>query len=238
MTPERLDLTGSQAVLAERGEQLGGLGQRQRQIALAELGQPGPAPPPADRQARVDPARQQHPRASGEMLDDEAEILGDLRALQVVHVLEHDDERTVTADQAVSSRSRNSDGNRCTSVADAAAWAKAPGTARSRARTNVSQKRSGRSSWASRVTHSRATGSKVPNHCATDTVFPVAGPPVTSATRQSGWARTSPRRGRAIARTGTAGHPNFERGTESGPPPGTTRARNTHPCDHNAGLTS
>ena len=80
-------------MLAERGEQFGGLGQRQRQIALAELGEPGPASPPADRQARIDPAGQQHPRASGKVLDDEAEIFVDLRALQVVHVLEHDDER-------------------------------------------------------------------------------------------------------------------------------------------------
>ena len=132
---------------------------------------------------------------------------------------------SVTADHAVSSRLRNSGGRRCTSAAAAAAWAKAPGTARSRARTKVSQKRSGRSSLASSVTHSRATGSRVPNHCATATVFPVAGPPVTSATRQSGWARTSARRGRAIARTGTAGHPNFESGTGSGPPPETTPAR-------------
>ena len=132
---------------------------------------------------------------------------------------------SVTADHAVSSRLRNSGGRRCTSVADAAIWAKAPGTARPRARANVSQKRSGRSSWASSVTHSRATGSRVANHCATATVFPVAGPPVTSATRHSGWARTSTRRGRAIARTGTAGHPNFERGTGSGPSPETARAR-------------
>ena len=130
-----------------------------------------------------------------------------------------------TADHAVSSRSRNSGGRRCTSASDAAAWAKAPGTARSRARTNASQKRSGRSSPASSVTHSRATGSRVANHCATATVFPVAGPPVTSATRQSGWARTSARRGRVIARTGTAGQPNFEGGIESGPPPETARAR-------------
>ena len=50
----------------------------------------------------------------------------------------------------------------------------------------MSQKRSGRSSLASSVTHSRAIGSRVWNHCATDTVFPVAGPPVTSATRQLG----------------------------------------------------
>ena len=138
---------------------------------------------------------------------------------------------SVTADHAVSSRSRNSGGNRCTSVAAAAVRAKAPGTARPRARTNVSQKRSGRSSWASSVTHSRAMGSRVPNHCATNTVFPVAGPPVTSATRQSGWARTSPRRERAIARTGTAGHPNFERGTGSGPPAETARAR-APPINH------
>ena len=88
----------------------------------------------------------------------------------------------------------------------------------------MSQKRSGRSSPASSVTHSRATGPRAWNHCATATVFPVAGPPVTSATRQSGWARTSARRGRAIARTGTAGHPNFERGTESGLPPETAPA--------------
>ena len=93
LTPQPLDLTGSQAVLAERVEQLGGLGQRQREVALADLGEPAPAPPPADRQLRVDPAGQQHPRAFGEVLDDEAEILGDLRALQVVYVLEHDDER-------------------------------------------------------------------------------------------------------------------------------------------------
>jgi len=32
-------------MLAERGEQLDGLGQRQRQITLAELGEPAPAPP-------------------------------------------------------------------------------------------------------------------------------------------------------------------------------------------------
>ena len=62
---------------------------------------------------------------------------------------------SATADQAVSSRARNSDGSRCTSVAATAAWAKAPGTARCRARTNVSQNRSGRSSPSSSVTHSR-----------------------------------------------------------------------------------
>src|SRR5208282_6255222 len=33
------------------------------------------------------------------------------------------------------------------------------------------------------------------------------------------------RRGRAIARTGTAGHPNFESGTGRRPPPKTTPAR-------------
>ena len=43
--------------------------------------------------------------------------------------------------------------------------------------------------------------------------------PVTRATRQSGWVRTLARRGRVMARTGTAGQPNFERGTENGPPP-------------------
>ena len=93
VTPERLDLTGSQAVLAERGEQLGGLGQRQRQVALADLGQPAPPPPPADRQVGVHPAGQQKLRGPGEVLDHEAEILDDLRALQVMYVLQHDDQR-------------------------------------------------------------------------------------------------------------------------------------------------
>jgi hypothetical protein len=93
VTPEPLDLADCQAVLAERGEQLGGLGQRQRQVALAEFGEPAPAPPPADRQAGVDPAGQQQPRGSGEVLDDETEILGDLLAPKVMHVLEHEDER-------------------------------------------------------------------------------------------------------------------------------------------------
>ncbi len=128
-----------------------------------------------------------------------------------------------TADHALSSRLTNSGGSRCTSAA-AAAWAKAPRAARSRARANVSQKRSGRSSAASSVTHSRATGPRVSNHCATATVLPVAGPPATSATRHSGWARTPARRGRAIARAGIARHPNFERGTGSGPSE-TARAR-------------
>ena len=131
----------------------------------------------------------------------------------------------VTADHSVSNRSTNSGGKPRMSVSDASVRAKAPGTARCRARTNVSQKRSGRSSLTSSVTHSRATGPRLPNHCATATVFPVAGPPVTSPTRQSGWARTSPKRGRATARTGTAGQPNFERGTESEPPPERAPAR-------------
>ena len=45
VTPQLLELTRRQAMLAERGEQLDGLGQRQRQITLAELGEPAPAPP-------------------------------------------------------------------------------------------------------------------------------------------------------------------------------------------------
>ena len=92
-TPQALDLTRSQAVLAERGEQLGGLGQCQRQIALAELREPAPAPPPADRQGGLRPTGQQHPRCSGKVLDDEPEILGDLRAAQQMCVLQHDDDR-------------------------------------------------------------------------------------------------------------------------------------------------
>jgi hypothetical protein len=80
-------------MLAERGEQLGRLGHGKRQIVLAEFGEPASAPPPADGQARVDPACQQHPRAPGKAIHDEAEALGDLRAAELVHVLQHDDQR-------------------------------------------------------------------------------------------------------------------------------------------------
>jgi hypothetical protein len=37
VTPEPLDVTGHETVLAERGEQFGGLGRRKRQIVLAAL---------------------------------------------------------------------------------------------------------------------------------------------------------------------------------------------------------
>jgi hypothetical protein len=47
-------------------------------------------------------------------------------------------------------------------------------------------------------------------------------------TRQSGRAGTAARRGRMIARTGTAGHPDFERGTGSRPPAETARARHLY----------
>jgi len=43
---------------------------------------------------------------------------------------------------------------------------------RSRARTNVSQERSGRSPSASSVTRSRAAGPRARNRCAAATVFP------------------------------------------------------------------
>ena len=175
-TPESLDVSGGETVLAECGEQLGGLGQRQRQIALAELGEPAPAPPPADGQVRVDPARQQHPRAPGQVLDDEGETFGDLRAPQVMNVLEHDDQRLIHGRPRGGAAGPGTPGQPHARQLRRRGLGEGTGIARCRARTNVSQKRSGRSSPASSVTDSRADRVQGPNHCATDTVLPVGRP--------------------------------------------------------------